>query len=139
MITMQELLKDKKLEDQDSEIRNNLMELLAKINIIREKWGKPMTVTSGLRTKEDQIRIYKEKAQKEGKAFDENKIPMGSQHMFGAAVDIYDPNKELQKWCLDNEKELEDVGLWMEDFSATPNWSHFQIYPPKSGKRFFNP
>jgi hypothetical protein len=64
---------------------------------------------------------------------------MGSQHLKGAAIDIYDPKKELQAWCLKNEALFGEIGLWMEDFKATPNWVHFQIYPPKSGKRWFLP
>jgi uncharacterized protein YcbK (DUF882 family) len=139
MITLKEILKDKDYNKLDKEIQDNLTILLEKINKIRALFGKPMTVSSGLRTKEDQIRVYKEKATKAGTAFDESKVPMGSQHLHGAALDIYDPKKELQKWCLDNENKLEEIGLWMENFTATPNWCHFQIYPPKSGKRFFNP
>lgn len=115
------------------EIDANLAELLKKINEIRFLWGKPMIVTSGLRDLADHKRIYHDKG------ISDDKIPMGSKHLFGQAVDISDPNRELQKWCKDNEKELERIGLWMEDFSATPNWCHFQIVPPKSGKRWFIP
>lgn len=133
-ISLKEIIKDTKFSSLSKEVQDNLMTLLERINKIRAKWGKPMTVTSGLRTKEDQIRVYKDKG-----ITDITKIPMGSQHLKGAAIDISDPKKELQKWCLANEKVLEEVGLWMEDFSATPNWCHFQIVAPKSGKRWFLP
>lgn len=132
-ISMDELLKGADLSKQDKEIQDNLAILLERINKVRAAYGKSMTVTSGIRTKEDQIRIYK------AKGIPENKIPWGSQHLKGGAVDISDPKKELQKWCSENVKILEDAGLWCEDFSATPNWIHFQITPPKSGKRFFMP
>ena len=139
MISMDELLKDAKLEDQTPEIQANLKILLERVNKIRAAYGKPMSPTSGLRTMEDHLRIYREKAEKAGVPFDESKVPMKSRHLFGEAVDISDPDQELQAWCKDNEKELEDAQLWMEDFSATPNWCHFQVKPPKSGRRWFLP
>jgi uncharacterized protein YcbK (DUF882 family) len=134
MVTMKELLKDKNLEDQSKEIQDNLKVLHYRINIIRKIWGKPMSITSGLRTMEDHLRIYKQKG-----ITDKSKIPMKSKHLYGAAVDISDPKQELQNWCLKNVKVLEDTQLWLESFSATPNWCHFQISSPKSGKRFFIP
>lgn len=134
MISMQEILKKYKFEDLEKDLQNNLIDLLDKINKIRFLYGKPMVVTSGLRTKSDQIRIYNQKG-----ITDLNKIPMGSRHLYGQAIDIFDPNRELQQWCLNNTDKLEEIGLWCEDFSHTPNWSHFQTVPPKSGKRFFKP
>lgn len=134
MLSMEELLQGKKLEDQSEEIQASLQILLDRVNKIRAEWGKPMTVTSGLRTMEDHLKIYAAKG-----ITDPAKIPMKSKHLYGQAVDIYDPNKELQAWCKANENLLEDAQLWMEDFSATPNWCHFQILPPASGKRWFIP
>lgn len=134
MITMKELIKDTPISDISLDIQHNLEELLVRINKIRTAYGKPMTVTSGFRSMYDHKRIYAAKG-----IFDEKKIPMKSKHLFGKAVDISDPKKELQKWCLANIKLLEEIGLWLEDFSATPNWVHFQIEPPKSGKRMFMP
>lgn len=134
MIQMSELLGKYSLEDQSQDVQNNLALLLARINQIRAIWGNPMTVTSGLRTVEDQLRIYAAKG-----ITDPAKIPMGSEHLKGGAVDIYDPDKSLQAWCKDNVSVLEQVQFWMEDFSATPNWVHFQVVPPKSGQRWFMP
>lgn len=76
-IAMSEILKGAKLEDQTPEIQANLTELLKKINKIRDLWSKPMSVNSGLRSKEDQIRVYKELAASRGQKFDEYKIPWG--------------------------------------------------------------
>jgi LAS superfamily LD-carboxypeptidase LdcB len=139
VISLQEILKTVKLEDQPEDVQENLAVLLEKINKVRSKYAKPMKVTSGFRSMQDHLRIYKEKAGKEGKPFDQTKVPMKSKHLSGQAVDIYDPAKDLQKWCKENESFLESVGIWMEDFSATPNWVHFQTVPPKSGKRWFLP
>lgn len=136
-ISLTELIKSKRWDSLPKETQDNLMILLERINKVRTAYAKTMIVTSGLRTKEDQIRIYKEKG-----ITDLNKIPMGSRHLIGAAVDISDPKQELQSWCLKNEKLLESIGLWCEHFDYTkkPNpWVHFQIFPSKSGHRFFIP
>lgn len=141
-IIMQEILKDKKLEEQSPEIQKNLQELLEKMNKIRGLWAKPMTITSGIRTKEDQIRIYKELAIQRHQTFDESKIPWGSAHLKGAAVDISDPDYSLYNWCQENVKDLEEIGLWCE-IKDDQHRVHFQIYQYSSykpgGSRFFNP
>jgi uncharacterized protein YcbK (DUF882 family) len=132
MVTQQEL--NPKNFTLTEEQQANVTILHEKINKIRALWGKPMVVTSGVRDIEDHKRIYREKG-----ITDEAKIPMKSKHLFGQACDISDPKQELQKWCLENVDKLEEIGLWCEDFKATKNWVHFQIIPPKSGKRFFKP
>jgi LAS superfamily LD-carboxypeptidase LdcB len=137
MISMAELLQGKKLEEQKIDVQANLTTLLQRVNMIRTAWAKAMTVTSGLRTMEDHIRIYKEKAEKAGVPFDLSKVPMGSRHLTGGAVDISDPKLELTAWLKANPKVLEDAGLWCEEGNA--NWVHFQISPPKSGNRWFYP
>ena len=109
----------------DHETAGNLATLLFRMNQVRREWGKPMIVTSGLRSQADQARI--------------NPKAPKSKHLIGAACDIWDPKGELMDWCVANEKRLEQIGLWMEHRSATPTWVHMQIYPPKSGKRFFLP
>lgn len=125
MITFNELLGSQNLSDVEIEIQHNLEELHKKINIIRKLWGRPMVVTSGLRTLCDQQRI--------------NPKAIRSNHLIGRAVDISDPEKKLQQWVLDNESLFEACGLWMEDFRYTDSWCHFQTVQPKSGKRFFIP
>lgn len=134
MISLKEILKGADFNKQPEEVKSNLLELLEKINKVRTAYGKSMIITSGLRTMEDHLRIYKEKG-----ITDTKKIPMASRHLIGAAVDIADSKKELQKWCLENVKLLEEIGLWMEHFDHTPTWTHFQIKSPRSGARFFKP
>jgi uncharacterized protein YcbK (DUF882 family) len=133
MISLKELLGKYEFVDLPKEHQDNILDLLYKINKIREAYGKPMIVTSGYRSMEDHERIYK------AKGVDSSKIPRKSKHLSGLAVDIADPKQELQKWCLMNVDKLESIGLWCEDFSATKNWVHLQIAPPGSGKRFFIP
>ena len=135
MITMEELLSNQcKFDECDESQQENLKILLDKINQIRTKWGKPMTVTSGLRTMKHHLEIYAAKG-----VTDPAKIPMQSKHLYGQAVDIADLDGSLKKWVDSNVSLLEDAGLWCEAFSSTPTWVHFQIIPPKSGNRFFIP
>lgn len=123
MITMDEILKGKKLEDQTDEIKENLEVLLEKINRVRLAYEKPLTVTSGLRSDADQARI--------------NPKAPKSNHLKGAAIDILDPFADLYHWAKANESLLVEIGLWMEERRG--GWLHFQIFPPKSQRRWFNP
>lgn len=134
MLSIKELLGHYELKDLPKDHQDNITHLLDLVNKVRTAYDKPMTVSSGYRSMEDHLRIYKDKG-----VTDPSKIPMQSRHLSGRAVDILDGKHELQTWCKDNVKKLEEIGLWMEDFSATPNWCHFQSVAPKSGKRFFLP
>ena len=62
-----------------------------------------------------------------------------SKHMSGHAIDISDPEGDLDEWCLAHPEQLEAIGLWQEHPSATKSWCHLQTVPPKSGKRVFYP
>jgi uncharacterized protein YcbK (DUF882 family) len=136
MILMTELLKGKSIDDQSEEIKGNLINLLVIINKIRTLWGKPMKVTSGLRSMEEHLAIYASK-----KITDKSKIPMKSKHLYGQAVDIYDPNLEITNWLKANPKIMEDCAIFCE--SGNSNWVHIQITPFNSyvrgGSRWFNP
>lgn len=69
-----------------------------------------------------------------------------SQHIYGNAIDILDPDKSIGQWCISNLESLSEIGLWMESLIKThtsdvPNerWVHLQCVPPKSGSRIFLP
>ncbi len=139
MITLKELVKadvskisKKKLEQCE--------DLLKRVNIVRAKWGKAMIITSGVRTLEKHLQIYKNKG-----ITDPSKIPMKSKHLEtvedAAAVDVSDPQLELTKWLKDNPQVLEECGLFCEEGNA--NWVHFQNKPFGSykpgGTRWFKP
>lgn len=62
-----------------------------------------------------------------------------SKHLTCQAIDIYDPEGLIDDWCMDHLHVLEAVELWMENPAATKGWAHWQIIPPKSGKRVFFP
>lgn len=138
MIAMKELLKGAKFEDQSEEIQKNLTTLLERINKVRAKRGLSMTPTSGLRTMEHHIEIYKNLAKQRDVPYDEKKVPMQSRHLYGMAVDIADPDGSLFQWTKDNEKFMEETELWMEE-KDDQNRVHFQTVAPKSGKRWFHP
>jgi uncharacterized protein YcbK (DUF882 family) len=134
MITIDELLSNQASFDSlDKKVQDNLKELHKRINIVRLAYGKPMIVTSGLRTLKHHLEIYARKG------IYPPKVPMKSNHLSGRAVDFSDSDGKLKAWVKDNIKLMEEIGLWLEDFSATKTWCHFQINPPKSGNRFFLP
>jgi uncharacterized protein YcbK (DUF882 family) len=134
MISIIELLSNQaKFEDLEKDIQTNLTELHRKVNLLRSAYGKSMIVTSGLRTKKHHLDIYARKG------IFPPKVPMKSNHLFGRAVDFADGDGKLKAWVLENIKLIEEIGLYMEDFSATKTWLHVQTNPPKSGKRFFKP
>lgn len=109
------------------EIDANLAILLDRINKVRTAWGKPMIVTSGLRDEAKQQALIAE-----GKS----NAPH-SHHLTGEAVDILDEDGSLHAWTKENEKLMEEIGLWMEERQGP--WQHYQIVPPKSGHRWFLP
>lgn len=130
MITMRELLGNHDLANCTEEQKANLQELLKRINELRKDWGKPLRVTSGLRTEADMERIYKSKV-----------YPKKSKHLFGQAVDIYDPQLKLNAWLKENDSaRMKKYGFWGE--LTTTNWTHLQIVPmgsykPKTDIRWF--
>lgn len=62
-----------------------------------------------------------------------------SKHKTGHAVDVFDPQRSFAEWCARNLDQLEQVGLWTEDWRWTPTWVHLQDIPPGSGLRVYVP
>ena len=62
-----------------------------------------------------------------------------SRHMTAEAIDIDDPEGDLDEWCMGHFDTLQRLGLWMEHPAATKGWCHLQTVPPKSGNRIFYP
>jgi hypothetical protein len=64
-----------------------------------------------------------------------------SKHMTGQAIDIEDPDGDLDEWLMtkDGLDTLVHLGLWLEHPSATKGWTHVQTIPPKSLNRVFYP
>jgi hypothetical protein len=136
MVTIAEILKGKGFETIPEEHQKNLLKLLDAVNIIRKEYNKAFIVTSGYRSMEEHLRIYKNKG-----ITDKSKIPMKSRHLYGLAVDISDPKLEITKYLKQNPELLEKADLYCEDGNA--NWVHFQCVPfgsyKKGGSRWFKP
>lgn len=62
-----------------------------------------------------------------------------SRHMTGEAIDIADPEGDLDEWCLAHQDVLASLQLWQEHPASTKGWCHVQISPPRSGNRVFYP
>lgn len=64
-----------------------------------------------------------------------------SKHMTGDAIDIADPDGDLDSFLATKEgiKLLIEYGLYIESPLATKGWTHLQQLPPRSGKRIFIP
>lgn len=125
MITKEEVLMGRiKYEDLSQELKNNLDKLLIALNLFRAAYGKPMYVSSGYRSPED------------------NKAAGGankSNHMLCLACDFKDSDNKLKEYIKSNPTILEQCGLYQEDPSSTVSWTHLQCSPPKSGNRVFKP
>jgi hypothetical protein len=122
MISLKELLQTTDFNTLTKENQSNLMDLLEKVNKIRLAYGKPMTVTSCIRTKAKQIEVYKAKG-----ITDLSKIPMNSPHISCEAADFSDPNGEIDAWVDQNQALLESLDMWQEHPDSTSNWCHLDI------------
>ena len=62
-----------------------------------------------------------------------------SQHMLCRAVDLSDPEGDLDNFLFSCTQNLLDLVLWMEHPASTKGWCHVQTVPPKSGNLVFYP
>lgn len=64
-----------------------------------------------------------------------------SKHMTGEAVDIYDPEGEIDDYLMSEagQRALVALGIYIEHPSTTKGWSHWSTAAPKSGKHIFYP
>ena len=128
MISKSELLQGRDAQYPDEytpEISANLDSLLQVMNKIRTAYGQPMIVNSGWRP-----------------ASINSTIPGAathSAHCIGLACDIADPDGRVMVWALNNLSLLKDLGVYLEDFNWCPNWVHFGLKRPLSGRRIFIP
>lgn len=102
----------------------NMCKLLVAVNILRDRYGKPLIVSSGYRPPE----VNKAAGGKPNSA-----------HMTCEAIDIADVHGELKMWILANHLILEELDIYLEDFAACPTWVHIQVRKPASGNRIFKP
>ena len=112
----------------------NAENLISKVNKIGEFINTSTTLSSGFRTKERQIQIYRE----------QGKQPvMNSLHMTGHALDIRDVDGRIKQQIKSNRTLLErakKLGLYFENFNATPTWVHVQdVAPGYCGNQIWSP
>lgn len=64
-----------------------------------------------------------------------------SKHMTGEAVDLYDPEGDIDNFLISGQGQrvLASLGLYIENPACTKSWSHVQTVPPRSGMRVFFP
>lgn len=62
-----------------------------------------------------------------------------SNHLIGKAIDVYDPDRKLAQWMINNKSLLSLCFIWAEDPRWTPTWVHLQIIPPTSQKLIYIP
>ena len=62
-----------------------------------------------------------------------------SAHKTGEAVDVYDPDGDIDNCIMEYQNWLTELGLCIEHPSATRGWCHLSTRLPKSGKRVFFP
>jgi hypothetical protein len=64
---------------------------------------------------------------------------VNSKHITGQAIDLSDPEGELDEFLYKNQGFLVENSLWLEHPAATKGWTHLQSIPPRSGNRVFFP
>ncbi len=107
----------------------NLAILFERLCELQKAVGYDLVIDSGLRDQTEQDALIKA-----GKT-----NAVHSKHLAGAAVDIADPDGSLAVWTKSNLVFCGVIGFWMEEFSYTKGWVHYQIMPPLSGNRVFIP
>ena len=132
MITVEEYLKgrDKQYPTEFTvDLRINAQETVQKINDVLDIFGEERRITSGWRP-------AAVNAATPGAA-------KFSKHTTCQAGDIEDDEGDLDAWCFEHPKTLEEIGLWQEHPASTKGWCHLQIVQYKSwvpGKpRWFYP
>ena len=135
------------LPQSDKENLDKLVEVVNKLGtMVPDNLKGPRKCNSGYRSSADQFRIYKDRAKKKQAPFEdgvyvESKVPRTA-HMTGEAIDINDPNGDLDNWLMDTaegKQAVKELDLYIEHKDYTAGWCHVQIRKTKSGNRYFIP
>jgi hypothetical protein len=62
-----------------------------------------------------------------------------SSHKEGKGIDVYDPDGDIDEFCVYNLTALEKYGLYLEEPGSTRGWCHLTTRRPNSGNRVFYP
>jgi hypothetical protein len=112
----------------DKSFRDNASNLLTRVNRLMRQFGHNRRVVRGFSptpipdadTNPDWLHLVLSNLGRHGSA---------------EAVDLADPEGDLDQWLLDNQKFLESCGLWVEHPATTRGHCHLQSVPPKGGSR----
>lgn len=136
-----------------NEHKDNLIALVDALNPLEnkfyEEYGYGWKITSGYRFIFEHVRIYNEINEKR-KAAKKKPLatPLGSQHLKGNAMDVYDPLGQVKEFVAKYRDLFKKAGIYIEghektngeiDWRWTPNWVHFQRVSPASKKFLFTP
>lgn len=105
-----------------AEIIFNATVLLDRINVLINRYGGIVKMTSGYRPPEINAKAGGAK---------------NSAHCTGEAIDLADPHGEFGEWLLENLIVLHTLDLYMEAPKSAVNHVHLQTRKPHSGKRVF--
>lgn len=123
MISREEVLMKRDIEfPLTKELEANLKKLLENLNKFRQKYGKPMLVSSGYRP---------------GKYNKSAGGAKSSAHLSCEACDFKDADGKLKEFVKKNPTVLEECDLYMEAPESTPTWIHLQTRATKN--RVFKP
>lgn len=128
MITLEDYLKghDVLYPDEWTPVLEDAgLETVKRANLLLSAFGEERGVTSGWRPKQ----VNRDTA---------GAAPF-SRHITAQAIDLADPEGDLDDWCFAHPDVLERIGLWQEHPASTKGWCHMQTMPPKSGRRVFYP
>lgn len=118
----------------------NLLYHLHVMNEIRYHYGQPMLCTSGVRSKEQHLEIYKRINEEREKAgFAAVIPPFNSPHLMGCASDWKDPQGKLFDFLTARPGLMEQLDIYIEDREYTPHHCHIQTVRTSSGARIFRP
>lgn len=114
-------------EDLTEAVRENIVDLVGRVNLLLTELQDAPRVTSGFRPR-------KVNAGTKGAA-------PKSLHMSGKAVDLNDPVGSLKFKIIMNPQLLAKYGLWMEHYESTPGWCHLDTgnHRPDRPVRIFRP
>lgn len=125
-LTLKEYFGEMVLVSLDKIFRDNATNLLTRVNRLMRQFGHNRRIIYGFAPlTPPSEEMYKA----------EFAVLLPSKHQSAEAVDLADPDGDLDQWLLDNQRLLEACGLWIEHPAATRGHCHLQSAPPKGGSR----
>jgi hypothetical protein len=113
-----------KSDECTTDVRIRVSDLADRVSKLMLHLGIKATVSSGFRTLQSNKKAN-------GAAL--------SAHCTGEAVDLADPNNEIDDAIMRDPGILDQFDLYLESPQHTPGWSHLSTRRPRSGSRVFIP